>query len=106
MDCLLAHHRYRHNTAKNVKHRPNFHHIGHLDYFMLDEIQLLSQEIYGEPLYPWWSNTIGLEFPKEEFFGLGPVVPEAEWEDVEEDDVNFLSADMRFLAKKMKSKVR
>jgi hypothetical protein len=72
----------------------------------LDQIQLLAQEVYGKPIYEWWSNTTGLEFPKEEFFGIGPVVPEEEWEDVDDDDLKQFSADMRFLSKKMKSKVK
>ena len=77
-----------------MKNRPGFPTIKHFDTWLFDQLQLISELIYGEvTLVPDWENT-GLFIPTSEVFGIVPLFDEkAARESVEEaeegiDDVD------------------
>lgn len=86
-----------------IRHTPGFKNIGHFDYFLLDELQILTEKIYGYSLESWWPNTLSTHLPVKEVMGVIPVTTPQEWERVDDDDISHLSQDLQFMAKRQHS---
>jgi hypothetical protein len=105
IDCTMNTFVNRYIIRAKIRHTPGFKNIGHYDYFLLDELQKLSERLYGFPLEDWWPNTLSTHLPVKEMMGVIPITHPREWERVEESSISHLSSDLKFLAKRQKSTV-
>jgi hypothetical protein len=77
--------------------------IGHYDYFLLDELQLVTERIFGYPLKSWWTNTLSIQMAVKEILGVIPFTKPTEWELVQDSDISHMPADLRFVAMRQNS---
>ena len=71
-DQLLREWRHRYNHRIAERRRLGFPRFGHVDTWLIDELQLLIERNHGVDVYPGWSNTKDFE-PTTETFGTVPL---------------------------------
>ena len=92
------------NARASEKHRPGFPKIGHTEYHIIDNIQIVTEKLFGQPAIKWWRPSITMECTGETF-GIVPTVLSNEYQMVENCDVSEMSESMQFLVRKLKLKI-
>ena len=94
----------RDNIKASIKNRPNFKDTGHFEPWTLDTTQRFSEYIYGYGILDWWPK-FSYNRTTSETFGIIPLRPHNEWENVTPESVSHYPPQLSFLAQRMKSRV-
>jgi hypothetical protein len=96
-DSLLAELRHRHNSRAGVRHRGYFD-CHHYDQYLIEHIQMLTIELYGQPTIKNWPSSSNWTSSKEKF-GIIPMFGE------NQSPHPNLKGQYKFLAEKMGTKL-
>jgi hypothetical protein len=99
---LACNDRFRCAINSLTRYQPGFENIGHYDHFILDSIQLLTNELFGIPLFDWWPNSLQFYSP-DETFGISPVLKDSTEPD--KSEIKDLPPNLRYLAKCQRSAI-
>ncbi|ORY48047.1 hypothetical protein BCR33DRAFT_57531 [Rhizoclosmatium globosum] len=101
MDAAISQVRHVFNIRASERHRPGFPTLGHYEHLLIDQINEITQRIYGKPIHKWW--TVRSFFSTStESFGVVPFLPESDWECVSEDAVKSYPRNYRYIAQRTK----
>lgn len=88
----------RRNKRASERNRESFPKLGHYEHQLIDHIQTLHENIHGKKKYTWWSPVSELKVARERF-GVVPILPINEQQNIQPKDVEGFSDNMKFLAR-------